>query len=418
MVQQCIESIVTEESSNHLRQKQYEAIVTMKDPYQIPTRLIATTPMGDIPVREERGARHLPVGPGESDFEADLRYEPYLKAVRYLLLQKGCKKILEALASRVGRIVQLEEIEWIEIRTEKHGACYHVARADLKAAENIVSFAVNVAVSHATRSLLERDFRLLRRLGQRYQGQCLPQVYFKGAGLYKERDKRSTWLHMFVAEWFRGYHEFHLYYDQSESSLRVLLWDLDRGSRFLSRKQCVEVYRQMARILTLYYDWNNFRQIYPWHHGAGDFVLKTEKGRVNLRLITVRNYEPMVDFRTRKSSGKLLALILFFLHLTVQMRLDRLDGVGDLVWAEDYCLKGTIAGFFAGLTERKKRSRKDIPSAGEIKDLLRRFSRDEWLQFLVEMLGNYKFSQEELSLIGYHGDAHIDCLKWLLASSQ
>jgi len=386
----------------------------MKDPYQIPTRLIATTPMGDIPVREERGARHLPVGPGESDFEADLRYEPYLKAVRYLLLQKGCKKILEALASRLGRIVQLEEIEWIEIRTEKHGACYHVARADLKAAENVVSFAVNVAVSDATRSLLERDFRLLRRLAQRYQGQCLPQVYFKGAGLYKERDKRSRWLHMFVAEWFRGYHEFHLHYDQSESSLRVLLWDLDRGSRFLSRKQCVEAYRQMARILTLYYDWNNFRQIYPWHHGAGDFVLKTEKGRVNLRLITVRNYEPMVDFRTRKSSGKLLALILFFLHLTVQMRLDRLDGVGDVVWAEDYCLEGVVVGFLEGLALGDEKFRRGIPSGAVILDLLRSFTKKDWLQMLEQYLDIYELSQEELPLIQDHADTHLDKMKQVI----
>jgi len=407
---------VTEESSNHLRQKHYEAIGTMKDPYQIPTRLIATTPMGDISVREERGARHLPVGPGEPDFEPDLRYEPYLKAVRYLLLQKGCKKILDVLASRLGRIVQLEEIEWIEIRTEKHGACYHVARADLKAAENIVSFAVNVAVSDATKSLLERDFRLLRRLGQLYQGQCLPQVYFKGAGLYKESDKRSRWLHMFVAEWFTGYHEFHLHYDQSESSLRVLLWDLDRGSRFLSRKQCVELYRQMARILTLYYDWNTFRQIYPWHHAAGDFVLKANKGKIDVRLITIRNYGALVDFSSRKKAAKLLGLMIFFLHLTIQMRIDRLDGVGQVVWAEDHCLKGTLTGFFAGLTEGKRRSRKEIPSAGEIRDLLRRFSREEWLQFLVEMLGSYKFSQEELSLIRYHGDAHISSLKGLLVN--
>jgi hypothetical protein len=386
----------------------------MKDPYQIPTRLIATTPRGDIPVREERGARLLPVGPGESDSEADLRYEPYLKALRYLLLQKGCKKILGALASRLGRVVHLEEIAWIEIRTEKHGAAYHVARADLKAAENIVSFAVNVAVSDATRPLLERDFRLMRSLGQLYRGQCLPQVYFKGAGLYKERDKRSTWLHMFVAEWFRGYHEFHLHYDESESSLRVLLWDLDRGSRFLSRKKCVELYRQMARILTLYYDWNTFRQIYPWHHAAGDFVLKTEKGRVSLRLITVRNYGPMVDFRTKKSSAKLLALILFFMHLTVQMRLDRLDGVGDVVLAEDYCLEGVVVGFLEGLALGEEKLRRGIPSGGEILDLLRSFTKKDWVQMLEQYLDIYELSQEELHLIQDHAHAHVDKMQQVI----
>ena len=409
---------MAEEILNHLGQQHYEVISAVTDPYQIPIRLIATTPMGDIPLGKERGARHLPLGPAESDFEADLRYEPYLKAVSYLLMQKGSRKILGALASRLGRTVQLEEIQWIEIRTEKHGACYHVARADLKTAENVVSFAVNVAVSDVTRSLLERDFRLLRRLGLRYQGQCLPQVYFKGAGLYKESDKKCRWLHMFVAEWLRGYHEFHLHYDQSESSLRLLLWDLGRGYRFLSREQCLELYRQAARILTLYYDYNNFRQIYPWHHAAGDFVLKEDQGKVDVRLITIRDHSAVVDFTSRKKSARLMGLILFFLHLTIQMRIDRLDGVGRVVWAEDLCLEGTMAGFFAGLEQRKKENRKDTPGEQELRELFRLFSRDEWLQLLVEMLGSYKFSREELSLIRDRFDAHIGRLKGLLAASK
>jgi hypothetical protein len=37
------------------------------------------------------------------------------------------------------------------------------------------------------------------------------------------------------------------------------------------------------------------------------------------------------------------------------------------------------------------------------------------LQFLVELLGTYNFSQEELSLIRDHGDGHIDRLQQVLA---
>lgn len=386
----------------------------MTDIYQIPVRLIATTPTGDIPIREKGGAKHLPVGPQDSDSESDLRYGPYLESVRHLLMQRECKKILEALAFRLGRNVELAEIEWIEIRTEKHGAYYHVARADLNVAGNIVSFAVNVAVSDKAKSVLERDFSLLRKLGRRGDHQCLPQVYFKGAGRYRESDKGVRWLHMFVAEWFSGYYEFHLHLDRKDASYRLLLWDFDHDSRYLSREQSLELYRQAARILTLYYDWNSFRQIYPWHHAAGDFVVKVEKGRVDLRLITVRGYEPAVDFKSRKKSAKSLALILFFLQLTIQMRLDRLDGVGDVVWAEDYCLEGTGAGFFEGLASGDAKVRRDIPSVGEILDLLRSFTKEEWLHFLVELLERYNFSQEELSLISDHGENHIEYLQQVL----
>jgi hypothetical protein len=222
---------------------------------------------------------------------------------------------------------------------------------------------------------------------------------------------------MFVAKWFRNFHEFHLHRDDASGSNRMLLWDLDRGSRYLSQEQCLELYRQIAIILTFYYDYNNFKQIYPWHHAAGDFVLKEEEGKVDVRLITVRDYGAVVDFASRKKAAKLLGLILFFLHLTIQMRIDRFDGVGQVAWAEDFSLKGTVDGFFAGLEQGKKQSAKDIPTSQELRDLFCRFSRDEWLDLLVEMLGSYKFSQEELSLIRDRYDAHIGYLKGLLALS-
>jgi hypothetical protein len=411
-----MESNATKHSSTHSEQKYEKGVKPVIAPNQIPVRLIATTPKGDIPLSAESHARRLPGGPQGTDTELDLRYGPYLEAVGYLLRRNNYQKILEALACRLDRIVQLEEIDFIEIRTEKHGASYHVARADLSVSGNILSFATNVATSDADRSELERDFRLLAKLGRRYLYQFLPQVYYKGAGRYREIGKASRWLHMYVAEWLKGYYEFHLRLEQKDSSYRMLLWDLDRGSRYLSQDQCLDLYRQATKVLTLYYDLNNSRQIYPWHHAAGDFVLKEDGGRVDVRLITIRDYGPVVDFRTGKREGKLLALILFFLHLTIQMRLDRLDGVGDVVWVDDYCLEGVVAGFFEGLTQRDVRSRRGMPSVPEIQDLLRRFTKDEWMQVLVEVLGTYKFSQEEFSHIRDQGEAHIEHLQKVLAT--
>jgi hypothetical protein len=388
----------------------------MKNAHHISVRFIATTPSGDVPLNTARAKKYLPTDPRAGDTENGLRYGPYLEAVRTLLMRNNCQRILEALARRLDRVVDLAEIEWLEIRTEKHGAHYHVARADFSLAGDILSFAVNVATSEEAKSQLVKDYRLLSKLERRYGYPCLPRVYFKGAERYREDGKTKRWLHMFVAEWLRGYHEFHLHPDQRENSYHVLLWDLDRGSRYLSREQCLELYRQAAKILSLYYDWNTFKQIYPWHHAAGDFVLQEDGNKVDIRLITIRDYGPVVDFSSRKRAAKLLALILFFLHLTIQMRLDRLDGVGEVVWANDYCLEGVVAGFFEGLTLGDATGRSGIPSELEIRGLLQSFARDEWLDLMKECLETYSFSQEELALVNAHGEAHLDKLQEVLAT--
>ena len=124
----------------------------------------------------------------------------------------------------------------------------------------------------------------------------------------------------------------------------------------------------------------------------------------------------MVDFSTGKRAAKLLALILFFLHMTIQMRLDRLDGVGSVAWAGDYCLEGVLTGFLEGMAPENHEARRTIPAGGEILEVLRSFNREEWLQFLEECLGAYQFSREELSLVQEYGRAHLDKLQQVLAS--
>ncbi|MGD8529561.1 MAG: hypothetical protein PVG97_01180 [Syntrophobacterales bacterium] len=390
----------------------------VKKSKEIPVKLMATAPQVQVPVEVEGSTIPLPSGPHGRGGEPDLQYGPYLEAVNHLLVKDRYQRLLEAVSSRLHRVVSVDEIDYLEIRSEKHGTCYHVACVDVCVSGQKVPFAVNVAATPRAREQLARDFRLLKTLNKRYDYKVLPKVYFIGAGSYRERGKPAKWLHMFVAEWFRNFHEFHLHREDVSGSKRILLWDPERKAGYLSEDQCQELYRQAARILTLYYNYNNFRQIYPWHHAAGDFVLKKDRGKVDVRLITIRDYCSVVDFTTRKKAAKLLGLILFFLHLTIQMRIDRLDGVGQVVWAEDHCLQGTVAGFFAGLAQGEKENWKNIPSAGEIRELFCRFSREEWLHLLMKMLESYKFSQEELSLLSHHGDNHMDCLKGLLVSSK
>ena len=379
-------------------------------------RLLAAVPKAEVPVEAVRSATTLPAGPPGKAREPDLRYGPYLEAVNHMLGKDDYQRLFKALCSRLDRVVAAEEVDCLEIKTEKHGASYNVARVDISIAGRKIPFAVNVAASPETREQLEKEFRLLKILTSRYSYKILPNVYFKGAGLYRERGKPAKWLHMFVAEWLGGYHEFHLHRDQSDGSKRMLLWDLDGRSRYLSKQQCEALYRQGAKILTLYYNWNNLKQIYPWHHAAGDFVLREKEDGIDLRLITVRDYVAKVDFTTGKKAGKLLALILFFLHQTIRMRIDRLDGEGDAVWAEDYCLEGVVPGFFEGLREGEGWGRRGMPSPSAIHAVLRSFSSEEWVEFLVELLGTYDFSREELFFIRDHGDGHLSRLQQVLAT--
>ena len=136
----------------------------MKDTGKIPVRLVATTPKGDIHLSAENSVKYLPAGPQAEEGESNLLYGPYLEAVHYLLKKNNYQKIMEALTHRLGRTVKRDEVDFIEIRTEKHGAHYHVARTVLSVSGQMVSFAVNVAVADAARSQLELDFKLLKKL--------------------------------------------------------------------------------------------------------------------------------------------------------------------------------------------------------------------------------------------------------------
>ena len=69
------------------------------------------------------------------------------------------------------------------------------------------------------------------------------------------------------------------------------------------------------------------------------------------------------------------ALLFFLLNLTLRIRLDRLDGVGEIAWADEGCLSPALEGFFLALEEKAKQ--------GEFsEDLPKRFRK--FLEILVE----------------------------------
>ena len=137
-----------------------------------------------------------------------------------------------------------------------------------------------------------------------------------------------------------------------DHSDKLVLWDTDQGNCFLSERQVWQTYSQAAMILTLYYDTETFEQIFPWHHAAGDFVVRAQENSLDVRLVTARQYAPMMEPPEKVSIHE--GLLFFLLNLSVRMRLDRLDGVGEVAWADDECMDATLEGFLGGLRIKER----------------------------------------------------------------
>jgi hypothetical protein len=172
-----------------------------------------------------------------------------------------------------------------------------------------------------------------------------------------------------------------------------------------------EVFSQSAKILTLYYDSFDFRQIYPWHHGAGDFVVKTEKGKTRVKLTTARCYEKFAMFDRKERIDPLLAITYFFLNLTVRMRLDRIDGTGDAIWAQDDFLYPVTEGFFEGIEEKCRLGMYQLGESSELLSLLKSFTPEEIKRMFPPLLDLYRLdAPQEFVLIQQNLADHSLCL--------
>jgi hypothetical protein len=62
--------------------------------------------------------------------------------------------------------------------------------------------------------------------------------------------------------------------------------------------------------------------------------------------------------------------------LTIRMRLDKLDGMGEVAWADDICLEATVKGFLEAL-KLKEGLKHYIGSAEDFLRLLKSFGEEE-----------------------------------------
>ena len=292
-----------------------------------------------------------------SDSEAGiyLSHGDYFTAVRNFLEQDGCEIITCAVSQHARLDITSKAIERIRIILEKHGEFYHPARIETVLAETTLSFVLNAAVSDIGKRYADREFRLLKQLNAQFPFSCLPRVYGRGR-IFSQSEQLE--IRMFLGEWFQGFNEFHISLDPADEQHKIVVWDHEHGNYFLSTDQTEDLYRQAARILTGYYNVETSEQISSWHHAAGDFVLRCQNREIDVKLITVRQYAPMFEIdpgighKDPDAEWTLESLLVFFLNLVIKMRIDRLDGVGEIVWSDDIAVKGVLKGFFEGLVSK------------------------------------------------------------------
>lgn len=345
--------------------------------YEPLIKYLVSSPYGDEPVDKDK--LDFPL---ESDL-LKTSYRVYFDSIRNFISQEEFKPILVAAHQKLKRDVLLREISEIIVRTEKHGALYHPASIEVAIRNSRIKFGLNVAVTDTGKDALKKEFVLLKTLLDRFNLPYIPRPYYV--------DELNSMVFL-LEEWFEDYHEFHIAKTE-DGKQQVKLWEYGKGNRFLSPEQSFEIYRQASQILTLYYDLNSFRLIYPWHHAAGDFVVRVEHEKIDVRLTTARGYEPFMGFDEDNIVNPALALFYFLLHLSIQMRLDKLDGLGDIVWADDTCVDATLTGFFQVL-EQKNDFKICCGSATTFLNILKSFKKTDLRATFKPLLDQYEQTKD------------------------
>jgi hypothetical protein len=295
--------------------------------------------------------RHQSTGTFKPDSDISVNHDDYFTAVRDFLERDRYAIVVRSVSHHLHRNITQDEIKEIRIFLDKHGEFYHPSKIEVALQADEISFVMNVAVTDVGKQLAQREFRLLKMLNMNYPDSFIPRVYAEGNVFTKTNQVETQ---MFLGEWFEGFNEFHISFDPDDKKHKLIVWDHEHGNFFLTAHQTTELYRQAMKILTYYYNIETFEQIFSWHHAAGDFVLKCQEEDIELKLVTVRQYRSMYENNgsvciNPDAEMVLEALLVFFLNTAIKMRIDRLDGVGDIVWSDEVALIGILKGFFEGL---------------------------------------------------------------------
>ncbi|TYT74173.1 hypothetical protein [Desulfobotulus mexicanus] len=331
--------------------------------------------------------------PADTDKDTDIQCGAFLKGVGIFLDEN---------INEVEKIYS-EKIEKIHIILEKHGAFYHPCKVVING-RNSQPMVVNGAVSAEAIRTMGKEIKALGKLKNK-SARDIPEVYFSGEYLLESGKAAS----FFSAPWFEGFCEFH-WSCLEDGSLGIKVWEDDGSRSVMQEKEVSDFFRKAAAILSRSYDFDTFDQIFPWHHAAGDFVVCRDLEKVDVRLITVRQYTSLLSMDSEETdlSDKLECLFHFLWNMLMRMRLDRLDGVGELVWAPDYVIAPCIAGFFEGLSEKAPDSKEMLMIIEAIPEIVRSMGSDHLFSLHEEIMSACNPMASDIVLIKKHMRAHSD----------
>ncbi len=349
-------------------------------------RFLLSSPHGDIELSQQDLQQPFLISPSEE--HPFLSLNDYFGVLQEFIKLDHGKNLRAALGKQNPQASNNPaDITEVVIRSEKHGAFYHIASVEICGLEKKNKFAVTTALSESARTSLQEEYGILQELFK-ISPDYLPEFFYMETVKWQAGSNTAEFL-MALGEWFDGYHEWHASDDPESGDRKILLWDYENGCCFLPNSASYEMLRRIAFILTLYYDQDSFRQVYPWHHGAGDFVVKAESGAISVKLITARQYEPLVHFGEGEEADRLVAAIHFLLNLALKIRLDRLDGVGEPVWFDEFAVKAAVDGFFTGLAATATDKRLKIGTAADFLEIMQSFDTQEIYDMYESLLEIY-----------------------------
>ena len=296
----------------------------------------------------------------------------------------------------------------------KHGAFYHPGRVAVSFNGRHFNLVLNVAVSGTGKTYLKNDIKNLGRLNQQFPYHFLPDVYDCGSVPIDPSREAA----LFLGEWFDGYSEFHASHGKNRERVAMKVWDPQLGAYTLSRSQAAGIFERAAEILTAYYNIETYEQIFSWHHAAGDFIVKFTRDDVRAKLVTVRRYEPIIEEHQTDPELAVHALLIFLLNMSIRMRMDRMDGTGNLVWLEDDAVQGTLKGFFKGLELKERHGLLPAGVGGSFKKYLLQISKTEIKNYFDSIVNRLLPEDPEFPIIKTHISAHAGMFCRKLAALQ
>jgi hypothetical protein len=383
-------------------------------PQRIALKYYLATRDQPIAPGDEIWGRPLPTQrqPGQDVNDKTVACGDYLSAVSRFLEKDNYRTVATALKACDPMGAGIERVRCLSVFLVKHGEFYHPVRVVVEGPQKAPSFVVNGAISTAGREHIVQEFKLLAGLYAVCGKPVIPRVFHLEEIVSADGDP----IPMFSAQWFDGFCEFHLTAEPSANSSNLIVWNPDDTTYHLTPQQAEDVFRQAAWILTTSYNFYTFEHISAWHHAAGDFILKpVDAARVDLRLITIRKYTPLIENPDPDPADMVAGLLLFLIHLSIRNRLDRLDGTGELAWADDYALRGTIEGFFSGLDALS--AKMDLPDTfpREFKNYINAHPPDALRALFKAVVAKTPNTASEYAFVKTQLDNHMDLFRTLLA---